>query len=339
MKLQITARYKSGEIRYDKLERGFTVLQLLVVLAIVSVVTSFAIVGIASARASMRLQNDVSQFAAYVERVRGDALRRHATASLQLLDTKTYSVTMDFAASGTVTTQTFSLASDVTFITSLQTITFDWRGRSASEVSVGLSNGTTTGNVNITGSGDVTINSEIFHDASVPNATLNDSLPGGMIPDPSHGGATVPTPAPTPTATPTPSVTPTPIPTATPTPTATPQPTATPTPTPTPTATPTPTPVPTATPTPVPCSLSASPSPLNVISNGSGTISVQLNNFSGTGTITGSSSNSGQVQVSPPSRSVTGSGLASFTITVKKQNASVTFSSSCGSQTVTINVN
>src|SRR6266404_5782396 len=87
-------------------QRGFTVMQLIIILAIVSVVSAFAIMGITKARAAIRLQNSVRQFASYVERARTDALRRHSSANVQLLNTTTYSVTMDFGDSGTATTQT-----------------------------------------------------------------------------------------------------------------------------------------------------------------------------------------------------------------------------------------
>jgi hypothetical protein len=99
------------------------------------------------------------------------------------------------------------------------------------------------------------------------------------------------------------------------------------------------TPTPTPTPTPVQCSISVSPSSLTIPRNGSGTVSVSLSNLSGKDTITATSSNSGQIQVSPASATVTGSSSATFTIVVKRNNGSVTFSSSCGSQTVSVTVN
>ncbi|HEY0766302.1 MAG TPA: hypothetical protein VGD61_28225 [Pyrinomonadaceae bacterium] len=55
-------------------------------------------------------------------------------------------------------------------------------------------------------------------------------------------------------------------------------------------------------------------------------------------TVTATSSNSGQIQVSPVSKVLTGIDVATFTVTVKKQSGSVTFNSSCGSQTVNIDV-
>jgi hypothetical protein len=259
-----------------------------------------------------------------------------------MITNSTYSVTMDFNAAGSVTTQTFPLESNVTFITSLQTITFDWRGRIVDEMSVGFGNESGTANVNITGSGDVTIDSEIFHDASIPQVTYNTNVSGDVIPDilpsPSPTSTSGATPSPSPTVSPVsdPNATPTPTPTPTPHPGN--NPTPTPTPTPTPQATPTPSPSPGGTPTPSLCSIVATPGSLTIMQNGSGNIVVALNNFSGTATIKATSSNSGQIQVSPLSKKVTGSALATFTVTVKRASGSVTFSSSCGSQSVNINV-
>jgi len=55
------------QVRY---QRGFSVLELIVILAIVSVISAFAIIGITKARAAISLQNSVRQFASYVERAR-----------------------------------------------------------------------------------------------------------------------------------------------------------------------------------------------------------------------------------------------------------------------------
>ena len=154
-------------------QRGFSLPQLLITLAVISVVAAIAVMGVTRARGSMRLSNATRQFASYVERARADAVRRHGQSSVQMVTPGTYSVTMDFGADGVVTTQTFPLENNVTFITELKTITFDWRGRVPEEISVGFSNEAGTANVNITGSGDVTIDSEIFHDASVPDVNYN----------------------------------------------------------------------------------------------------------------------------------------------------------------------
>jgi len=319
-------------------QQGSTLIQLLVTIAIVAIVSGFAVVGITSARAHIRRSNSARQFAALAERARADSVRRHASgaaeAGIQQIDASTYAVTMDFNDSGTVTTQNFTTESGVT-ISMPRSISFDWRGRIATETNTSFTNdlpGSVA--VNISGSGDVTLDLEIFADGSIPNPTLS-GTGGGVTPDPSPS----PGASPSPTATPTPSSNPTPTPSAsaTPTPSASATPTPSATATPTPSATATPTPSATATPTPVACSISSSTS-ITIAQNGSGTVSVHLNNFSGSGTISADSSNSGQIQVSPTSATVSGTNSTTFTISVKKQSGSVTLTSSCGSQTVTVNV-
>lgn len=326
-------------------QHGITSLQLIITITIGLIVCAFAVVGITSARAQIRRTNSARQFAALVERARADSVRRHAAsgqeASIQQINESTYAVTMDFDGTGALTTQDFSTESGVRINIPGGSFRFDWRGRVANEVNVGFSNRIVgidySNNVNISGSGDVTMDLEIFADGSIPTPALSgvggnpiaDPTPTpGASPDPSPEVSPSPSESPTPSDSPTPSQTPTPTPTPVPTPT----------PTPLPTPTPTPLPSPTPTPTVAPCSLSASPTSVTISQNGSGNISVHLNNFSGSGTISASSSNSGQIQVSPGSAMVSGSSSASFTVSVKKQNGSITFSSTCGSQTVPVTV-
>jgi Tfp pilus assembly protein FimT len=317
---------------------GFSIMQMVITLAIAMLVTGFAVVGITRARDQFRLTSSAREFAAYVERARADAVRRHDGASVQTIDETSFTVTMDFDGDGTLESRTFTLKSGVRFTTGQKSVAFDWRGRTPQEQSFGFSNGRNTVSVGVTGSGDVTFDAQFFHDASLPPVAFTGNG-GGVIPDPSPapGSGTAPTP------TPTPSPTPTPDPNASPTPT----PTAYPTPTPTPTATPTPTPTPTSTPSPAaspspstaPCYLIANPTSLTIVSNGSKTVSVNRANVTGAGTIAATSSNSGQIQVAPSAKSVTGTAAAVFTVTVKRTSGSVTFTSAgCTSKTVSVAV-
>lgn len=326
--------------RTRKAQKGFTTIQLLITVALVSIVCTFAAVSIGTARAYIRRSNSARQFASLAERARSDSVRRHAASGSQSgivqVNETTYAVTMDFSGTGTVTTQNFTTENGVT-LSMPRAVSFDWRGRIPTETNVSFTNNAPGSlAVNISGSGDVTLDTEIFYDGSVPTPTLN-GTGSGVTPDPSPSPGASPAPSPSPS--PSPSASPTPSASATPTPTPLPIPTPTPTPLPTPTPTPTPTQTPTPTPTPVPCSISSTPSTsITIAQNGSGTVRVNLNNFSGSGTITSSSSNSGQIQVSPGSATVSGTNSTNFTVSVKKQSGSVTFSSSCGSRTVTVNV-
>src|SRR5262249_13847240 len=118
---------------------GFSVVQLLITVAVIGIVMAMAFVGITKARAHIRRSNSAHQFAMYVERARADAVRRHATTTIQQVNTTTYTVNMDFSGSGTPTWQNFSTENGVT-ISMPRTVVFDWRGRTPTETNVQFTN-------------------------------------------------------------------------------------------------------------------------------------------------------------------------------------------------------
>lgn len=328
--------------------RGFSTIQLVITIAVMMIVSGFAVVSISRARDHVRLMNSARQFAASVERARGDAVRRHSTAMVSVSDDDTYVIRMDWDGFGNATDRSSDLERGVTFTPGMvgKSITFNWRGRITSEESFGfvVNSGSAmwqrTVSVGVTGSGDVTFDAEYFYDSQLPAVTTTGSG-GAVLPEPGAtpgSGYGSPSPSPSPGASPTPtadaSPTPTPDPYASPTPNASPTPTANAS----PTATVDPSPTGTATPTPQPCLLNA-PDSVTIVENGSASVSVNRTNVTGTGTISATSSNSGQIQVTPSSVSVSGTAAGSFTITVKKSSGSVTFASSgCTSKTTTITV-
>ena len=347
-------------------EHGFSMVQVLIILALVAIVTTFGAIGVTNARAQMRLNSSVREFASWAEKARGDSVRRHAMgadrSSVTLTSTTAYTVSMDFDRSGTIDageTQTHTLETGVVFTSAIPTtITFDWRGRSITgEVTpvMALSNDATSSKlITVTGSGDVTIEAQIFQDAAIPPPTLAGT--------PSADTRTDPTPNPTATATPIPTATPTPTPTPNPDPLATPTPEPTPTPcgnngvncrTPTPTPTPTPAPTPTATPTATPtppsgpCTLSATPATLSIGNKVTKSVTLAVSNSSGSTTVTVSgNTNASHISVTlAPSQSPTvtsGSGTVRFNVLVNgaNQGGTLTFSASspCG-VTTTVRVN
>ncbi|HEX8773021.1 MAG TPA: hypothetical protein VF735_05405 [Pyrinomonadaceae bacterium] len=161
------SRKASGRAR---LEGGFSLLQLLITAMVMILVGAFALMSIASARANMRLASSARQFAAYVEKARIDAVRRHVSSAsptkIEFVDTNTYRVTMDFDGSGIITARTFDFKDGVSLLSlSPQPITFDWRGRMASCTAsfsmVSSQSGTSPVSVDVTASGDVTVDSDI----------------------------------------------------------------------------------------------------------------------------------------------------------------------------------
>lgn len=333
---------------------GFTAIQLVITVSVVAIVSALAAYGIRTARASMRLANDTRQLASYLEKARADSVRRNARpgseSSVQIVDRKTYIVTMGFGGSDTVTSQTFTLSDGVEFGTDPLTITFNWRGRptTGGELAISLQNSIDPpSQIDVTGSGDVTVGSEIFQDDAIPDVNLNSNVSGGddVASDPGSNinGAATPTPTPDPHATPTPTPeatpTPTPTPFATPTPTPTPKhgnPNEDPTPTPTPSVTPTPTP----TPDQSACRAVATPSAVAIGKNGgSASITIKLT-LDGSGSISASTAAT-NLKVAPSSQTLTEGGEVIFTVISldnTRGNFTVTFSTPCGTQNVTVSV-
>jgi len=326
MEMTNTKRSKA-EVQAKKITRsdnGFSVLEIIIAVTVISILTAGSVIGITRARASMRLSGAAREYAAYIEKVRVNSIRRHADGASQWASvtinagSTSYNVTMDFDGDGTMETRTIPLPDGVSFDT-VEAIAFDWRGRTVNTIgaivsfnaqtSITLRNSNDSVSVDVTGSGDVTIDSLVFDDA-VPVVNLN-------VTDLATGA----TPTPTPTGSPTP--------------------TPTPTPTPNPTPTPTPAPTPTPTPTSAPCAISATPSSITINEGATTTVQISHNGASSLA-VTGSSGSPSKLQVTPATaQTVSAGGTATFTIKSKKDAGSYTAtftSSTCGQLVVSITV-
>lgn len=328
-------------------EEGYTLLQLAVCSVLVLALSSFAFITITKARSSFRLANSARTLAGYLEKARADSVRRRAQSgsesSIQMLSTTSYRVTLDFQQNGTLSSRVVTLEDGVEFTTNLTTIAFDWRGRPTTgvESTINLQNESGDVPIDVTGSGDVTLGSEMFLDEDIPDVSLNSNVSGDTVTDTSNSNSS---PTATPTVTPTPTPTPTPGPTPTPTPGASPTPTPLPTPTPTPTATPTPTPTPQPTPTPSPtpaCAPSVTPTSISIRKNG-GNANVTVTLGGGSGTVTATQSGSGtNLTMTPTSRTITTNGSGVFNIKSNNNTRgtfTVNFNTPCGTTSVTVTV-
>jgi prepilin-type N-terminal cleavage/methylation domain-containing protein len=145
--------------------RGFSMVELVIVLAVVSVVLTFAVLGVKQAMASIRLQNSMRQFASRVEVARTDAIRRHKSATVEFTSDRTYSITMDFNGTGVVSTRKYTLESGVTInspSTDLPVFDFDWRGRTPqcfTAITMQSGGGGGTSKLSVSSAGDVTVDS------------------------------------------------------------------------------------------------------------------------------------------------------------------------------------
>lgn len=329
---------------------GFSVVELLVTGVVLTVLTSAGVMGITRARASVRIAGAAREYGAYIEKARIHSIRSHADdaserSSVTINDDKTsYTVTIDLDGDGDLDTRTITLPDGVEF-TTVETIAFDWRGRTwntvgtnteaNAQVSITLKGTYENVSIDVTGSGDITINSDVFDD-EVPNVNLQvANLASTPTPTPIAG---IPTPTPTPVGTPddnpNPSPSPTPvgdiIPVPTPTPVASPTPSATPTPT------PRVNPAPTPTPAPAVCTLTVDKITL-LLGNGDST-TIKIGHNAGVSLmVSGSSSSPSHLQVSPGSQTVASGGTAEFQIKAKKTGAHfATFSTSCGTVVVPV---
>src|SRR5688572_1967411 len=158
-------------------QTGFTTVQMLITIAIVTIVSAFALFAIDSARASVRLTGSTRELASYLEKARSNAIRRNGTSTVTIVDQNSYRVDMDFDGDGTVESRTISLQSGVTFPAGHVGITaqFDWRGRVPGQIGFELNSdrGLDPTTVQLSGSGDVTIGTEGFPDNEIAEITLN----------------------------------------------------------------------------------------------------------------------------------------------------------------------
>jgi len=338
--------------------RGFSVVELLAVVTVLAIVTAFGLIGISKARASVRLSGAARQYAAYIEKARIFSIKRHADDATQRasvainVNRTSYDVTMDLDGDGGNDTRTVDLPSGISFQT-IETIAFDWRGRtwrtsdgiteSNAQVSIRLLSSDDAISVDVTGSGDVTIDSRVFDD-SVPNVSLH---VGDLSASASSSSGSVSDPTATPSSSASPSASQSPVasPSASPVlgggslPTPTPGSSASPTPAASPSARPgaTPTPSPSASPVQV-CSLTTDP--VAVVMGFDSTTSIKVShNATTTISISGSSSKPSDLQVTPGGNQNLGpNSYTMFTLKSKKSAGtySLTFSSSCGSKIVPV---
>jgi prepilin-type N-terminal cleavage/methylation domain-containing protein len=149
-------------------ERGFSAIEVMIVMAVSMILMTFALVGVDKARDRVRLQDGARGFANQLEKARTDSIRRHAASTSQsgvsVRDSSTYRVAFDQNNDGALASTEFldlTLPTGVTFVTNPapSAASYDWRGRVTSAITYTLQNTTGTATVNITGAGDVTINS------------------------------------------------------------------------------------------------------------------------------------------------------------------------------------
>ena len=148
--------------KWSRDERGFTVIQLCIAMAVMATLSTFAIMGLTRAKHNLRLQSSVRQLASYLEKARLDAIKRHGTSSVVFSDASTYVVTMDWGSG--VAPRSFPFESGISVVSSeLPNVSFNWRGRTQS-CTTRFTVQNTPGEQNwvaVSDAGDVTVNADV----------------------------------------------------------------------------------------------------------------------------------------------------------------------------------
>src|SRR3954451_15328616 len=134
---------------------GFSLIEALIVMALIGIVTTFALVSFRKSNRSFSVAGASRTLSTYFEKARIDAIRRHGIASIVLNSTSSYTVNVDFDGTGTPTTRTFSLPQGTTLSYKLPpatasidpsttpiTITYNWRGQASNTVAITLADST-----------------------------------------------------------------------------------------------------------------------------------------------------------------------------------------------------
>jgi Tfp pilus assembly protein FimT len=121
-------------------ERGASIVELVIVVAMIGVVTTFAVMKISGAQRAARLTNSSREFISWLEKARTDSIRRHAMnptsdmATIRIASTNSYTVAIDQNGDGvldparTITTPSTHGATFAGIAVSTN-IHYNWRGR------------------------------------------------------------------------------------------------------------------------------------------------------------------------------------------------------------------
>lgn len=137
---------------------GFSVVELLVVIAVVAIISTFALTSFQKSSRTFNVAGATRNLTAYLEKARVDSVRRHVTdgsARVDINSASSYTVHIDFSGGGTSTDRTISLPAGTTLSYTLPPATtsidpsstpiqiqYNWRGQTASTVLLTLTDST-----------------------------------------------------------------------------------------------------------------------------------------------------------------------------------------------------
>jgi prepilin-type N-terminal cleavage/methylation domain-containing protein len=175
---------------------GFSFPELLIVVTIVSIVSSFALISFQDSNKSFKLSGATRTLSGYLEKARVDSVRRHGGATVNINSSTSYTVNIDFGGSGVVTARTITLPEGTSLRYSLPpaatsidpsatpiTLTYDWRGRPGTTVLLTLTDSTAgvgSSTVAVGSVGDVSTDTTVTGPVTTPTPQTSVSTTTGI---------------------------------------------------------------------------------------------------------------------------------------------------------------
>jgi prepilin-type N-terminal cleavage/methylation domain-containing protein len=163
---------------------GFTIVELLIVAAVMGIVCSIAVIMVAKSNRSLSLAGSMRALSVYMEKARVDSVRRHGVATINLNSASSYTVSIDSDGDGTPTVREISLPGGMSLSYSLPpattsivpsdtpiTITYDWRGRTANTVLLTLvdsTSGVASSTLSVGPAGDISVDTHVTGPVTAP---------------------------------------------------------------------------------------------------------------------------------------------------------------------------
>ncbi len=175
---------------------GFSVAELLIVVALIGIVTSFALISFLNANKGFKLAGATRTLSTYLEKARVDSVRRHGGANINVDSATSYTVNIDFSGSGVATARTITLPEGTSLRYTLPpstniidpsttplTITYDWRGRTGTTVLLTLTDSTTgvgSSTLSVGSVGDVSTDTTVTGPAATQTPQTTVSTTSGI---------------------------------------------------------------------------------------------------------------------------------------------------------------
>ncbi len=175
---------------------GFSFPELLIVVTIISIVSSFALISFQNSNKSFKLAGATRTLSGYLEKARVDSVRRHGGASVNINSSTSYTVNIDFGGSGVVTARTITLPEGTSLRYTLPpastsidpsttpiTLAYDWRGRPGTTVLLTLTDSTAgvgSSTVSVGSVGDVSTDTTVTGPVTTPTPQTSVSTTTGI---------------------------------------------------------------------------------------------------------------------------------------------------------------